>query len=340
MRILANLSSRVKAPLSPLSSVSEAFMFPDKLQIWFQSKEGAKRIKRIRMTSGGKLKVDNRPMRFNKKYNQRFQINRPSLRALPYCSHGMLNFVEEALELICHDNVHRQDLFEYVTKRIVKYRGKEIPRWVSKRQGKEKPERFDTYKEAIDVDIPKDQVTFYTGQRWDDPLVFRIYQGTSKVNQKPCIRIEVMISHAHNVQRHIGGVVDLVSLNRNEFWKKLLKLIDNVDIEALGRRKRNQQNNTRRQSSEVWKGINLDLNAGNLMTRIGGGTCQGLIRRFGFTALRGQDNIVTNAYTIVADAPTVVENHGFMIQLRYPRVRLKGPRVRLKTSKEIEVKQG
>jgi hypothetical protein len=173
-----------------------------------------------------------------------------------------------------------------VAKHIVKpQHGNQGVRFVGlgTKDGKPKVWRTTSLEDTIALGAPKDQITYYTGQRGQHPHVIRVYQDRSKVKKDElCVRIEWIISGATAVQRTIGSVKDLIDFDHQAFWSKRLSFY-HLDIDKLGRMVLNKQNGTNRRNKIIRHGAftyDVDRRLGQTIMHTCGRTVQGVIDHY------------------------------------------------------------
>jgi hypothetical protein len=197
--------------------------YPDKLQIWLFELLTKSEQDSLRKECGY-LHVKNIRAKFDRSLVQRLHLFQPSPAALIWLAarRHLVNQIEMALDWTHADASLWDDAFETLLRFIVKSNHGKQRICVVHREKTGKRSRG---------------VTWYSGQRWKHPNVIAIYA------HRPCkITGEILCNHiewrmygAKALRRAgIHSLMDVVTLDHHEFWRKRLRL-KTIDRCKLGR---------------------------------------------------------------------------------------------------------
>ncbi len=216
---------------------------------------------------GAKLRVHNRPARFNRRYCQRLTLFQPTtdaLQSLATRDHH-LTYAEISLDWIFSCKPHKNEAVDCLWQHLVKNNHRD--------QG------------VIFVGNEGTQ-SRYSGPR-NAPNVIVVYSDKpSRVTgQNHCVHLDWRVAGGAALRRNgIHSLRDLLDFNFREFWERRLRICS-LDLRSLGRMHCNRNNSVKRRGPWIQFDRNgtfaydFHLRTGSIIVRASGST-QAVIDRY------------------------------------------------------------
>lgn len=221
------LSRHLREPQPPdypnaaadLGAPGKIIHFVDAISVWLRSPMSADDLAFLRSHCGGKLRIENRPARFDRAFIQRLTLRQPSreaIAALAKRNDCHFNYRELAMDLIYPSADQRDDAFQFSIEHALM-----------------KDRRGQSAKVCLGLD---GKTTIYSGPR-GKPIVSATYPCKSKITgDEHALHSERRHSGTRALERKSGGSLnELLTLDHIQFWQESAQYWRIRDIEGLGR---------------------------------------------------------------------------------------------------------